>query len=53
MVKIRRILCPTDFSDGSRHALEHAMVIAGWYGSQIFHATSLVSAIGSRSPFPP
>jgi nucleotide-binding universal stress UspA family protein len=35
MVEIRRILCPIDFSDVSRHALEHAVVIAGWYGSQI------------------
>jgi nucleotide-binding universal stress UspA family protein len=35
MIDIRRILCPIDFSDASRHALEHAMVIAGWYGSQI------------------
>jgi nucleotide-binding universal stress UspA family protein len=35
MVEIREILCPTDFSDASRHALEHAVVIAKWYGSRI------------------
>jgi nucleotide-binding universal stress UspA family protein len=35
MIEIRRILCPIDFSDASRHALEHAVVIAGWYGSRI------------------
>jgi nucleotide-binding universal stress UspA family protein len=35
MLEIRRILCPTDFSDASRHALDHAIVIAGWYGSRI------------------
>lgn len=35
MVDIRRILCPIDFSDGSRHALEHAVVMAGWYGSRL------------------
>ena len=35
MVEMRRILCPTDFSDVSRHALEHAIVIAGWYGAEI------------------
>jgi len=35
MVEIRRMLCPIDFSDTSRHALEHAVAIAKWYGSQI------------------
>ena len=35
MVEIREILCPTDFSEASRHALDHAMVIAKWYGSRI------------------
>lgn len=35
MVEIHEILCPTDFSDASRHALEHAVVIAKWYGSRI------------------
>ena len=35
MVEIRRILCPIDFSDASRHALAHAVTIGQWYGSQI------------------
>jgi nucleotide-binding universal stress UspA family protein len=35
MVEIRRILCPIDFSEASRHALEHALAIAKWYGSRI------------------
>lgn len=35
MLEIRRILCPVDFSDASRHALDHAIVIAGWYESRI------------------
>ncbi len=35
MVEIRHILCPIDFSDASRHAWDHAVMIAGWYGSQI------------------
>ena len=35
MVEIHEILCPTDFSDASRHALEHAVVIAKWYDSRI------------------
>ena len=29
------ILCPVDFSDASRHALDHAVVIAGWYDAHI------------------
>lgn len=35
MVDIQRILCPIDFSDASRHALEHAAASARWYGAQI------------------
>ena len=35
MVEIRRILCPIDFSETSRHALEHAIVLAKWYESRI------------------
>lgn len=35
MIHIRRILCPTDFSDFSRHALDHAVAIAKWYESTI------------------
>ncbi|MGE3955477.1 MAG: universal stress protein [Vicinamibacterales bacterium] len=35
MLEIRRILCPVDFSDASQHALEHAVMIAGWYRARI------------------
>ena len=35
MMQIRRILCPLDFSDASRHALDHAVMLAGWYRSSI------------------
>lgn len=35
MVEIREILCPTDFSEPSRHALEHAVIIASWYDARI------------------
>ncbi len=31
MLNITRILCPIDFSDASRHALDQATVIAGWF----------------------
>jgi nucleotide-binding universal stress UspA family protein len=35
MIEIRRILCPIDFSDYSRHALDHAVAIARWYGATV------------------
>jgi nucleotide-binding universal stress UspA family protein len=35
MIEIRRILCPIDFSDFSRRALDHAVAIARWYESTI------------------
>ena len=35
MIEIRRILCPVDFSECSRRAVDHAMAIARWYGSSV------------------
>jgi nucleotide-binding universal stress UspA family protein len=35
MLDFQRILCPIDFSDASRHALDHAVAFAGWFGSRI------------------
>lgn len=35
MIDIRRILCPIDFSEFSRRALDHAIAIARWYGSTV------------------
>jgi nucleotide-binding universal stress UspA family protein len=35
MIEINRILCPIDFSDFSRRALDYAVGIARWYGSRI------------------
>ena len=35
MIEIRRILCPVDFSDCSRRAVDHAMAIARWYGGNV------------------
>ncbi len=42
MTEIKRILCPVDFSDASRHAIDHAITIAGWYKSRItaLHVTN-------------
>jgi nucleotide-binding universal stress UspA family protein len=35
MREIRRILCPVDLSDVSRHAIDHAVLMARWYGAKI------------------
>jgi nucleotide-binding universal stress UspA family protein len=35
MVDLQRIPCPIDFSLASKRALDHAVVLAGWYGSRI------------------
>jgi len=35
MIEIRRILCPIDFSDYSRRALDHAIAIARWYKATV------------------
>lgn len=35
MIEIPRILCPIDFSDYSRRALDHAVAIARWYKSTV------------------
>ena len=44
MMRIGRILCPIDFSDFSRRALDHAVTIARWYESTItlLHVCSIV-----------
>jgi nucleotide-binding universal stress UspA family protein len=44
MIEIQRILCPIDFSDFSRRALDHAVAIAKWYKSTItmIHVCSVV-----------
>jgi nucleotide-binding universal stress UspA family protein len=35
MTDITRILCPVDYSDSSRHALDHAIAMARWYRASI------------------
>jgi nucleotide-binding universal stress UspA family protein len=48
MVTIKRILCPVDFSEFSRRALDHAVAVARWYDSEI---TALhVMSVASSSP---
>ena len=44
MIRIRRIVCPVDFSEFSRRALERAAVLARWYEAELvaLHAAPLV-----------
>ena len=35
MTNIQRILCPVDFSEFSRHALDYAVAIARWYDARL------------------
>jgi nucleotide-binding universal stress UspA family protein len=50
MVDIRRILCPIDASETSHRALEHAITLAGWYGSRL---TTLYVNSAPYLPQPP
>jgi nucleotide-binding universal stress UspA family protein len=45
MARIENILCPIDFSDGSRRALDHALAIAHWYNAAVtaLHVTPPLS----------
>ena len=44
MIQIRRVLCPVDFSEFSRRAVEHAVAIATWYESAVtlLHVSPIV-----------
>ena len=49
MVSITRILCPVDFSEFSRHALDCAIGIARWYGAEVT-ALHVVPPITAAAP---
>ena len=34
-MKIQHIVCPVDFSEPSRHAIDHAVMLARWYAASI------------------
>ena len=58
MIQIRRILCPVDLSECSRHALSHALAIARWYESSVtlLHVMPRVAAgthVSAVEGFPP
>jgi len=58
MIELKRILCPIDFSDFSRHALDHAATLARWYEAAVtvlyVHPIVPVAASAPGAPlFPP
>ncbi|HKT80110.1 MAG TPA: universal stress protein [Vicinamibacterales bacterium] len=58
MIEIRNILCPVDFSEFSKHAIDNAAAIANWYGSSItllhvFRPIPAVAYAGAVTPLEP
>jgi nucleotide-binding universal stress UspA family protein len=51
MINIRRILCPTDFSDFSQAALDHAVALSRSYGSRlsVLHVTPLMPSVSGTA----
>jgi nucleotide-binding universal stress UspA family protein len=35
MIQLRQVLCPVDFSEPSRRALEYALTLARWFGARL------------------
>jgi nucleotide-binding universal stress UspA family protein len=54
-MKIRKILCPTDFSEFSRRALEQATAIAKAYGAElaVLHVYPFMMAMAGDAPYFP
>jgi nucleotide-binding universal stress UspA family protein len=54
VIQIRRILCPVDFSEFSRRALEHAVALSRWYEAEltILHVSPLTPTIFGLEPAP-
>ena len=58
MIEVKRILCPIDYSEFSRHALNYAIAVAQWYKSSVTalyvlpQVASLIPA-GDRCLYPP
>lgn len=54
-MKVRRILCSTDFSPSSRRAFEHAVTFARWYGADltIMHVHPFIAAMAGDHPYFP
>ena len=54
-MKIRRILCPTDFSEFSRRALEHATALARTHGAElaVLHVSPFMVVMAGDVPYFP
>jgi nucleotide-binding universal stress UspA family protein len=54
VIQIRRILCPVDFSEFSRRALDHAIALSRWYEAEltILHVSPLMPTIFGLEPAP-
>lgn len=54
MIQIAKILCPVDFSEFSREALEHAVALAHWYGAElsVLHVFAIPSVPIPAAGFP-
>ena len=52
MIRMSRIVCPVDFSESSRRALERAAVLAGWYEAELvaLHVAPLPPAMFPLAP---
>jgi len=54
-MKIHNILCPTDCSEFAGRALEHAVMLARWYGAEltVAHVYPFMAALGGDAPYFP
>jgi nucleotide-binding universal stress UspA family protein len=54
MITFRKILCPIDFSEPSRRAIDYATTIAGWYGSEVtvLHCHPQINNASAKLPIP-
>jgi nucleotide-binding universal stress UspA family protein len=55
MIEIPRILCPVDFSDVSRRALDYAVTLARWYKATltVIHVHDAVPLVRGAAEMPP
>ncbi len=53
MSDIKRILCPIDFSEPSRHALDHAVALARWFVAKVsvLHVHQLTTPTFAAGPY--
>jgi nucleotide-binding universal stress UspA family protein len=52
VIEIKQILCPIDFSNFSRRALDHAVALARWYGASVT-ALHVIPPVPSLLPLMP